>query len=254
MKTNASIGNRLSVIVALAAVACIAALALSLGFGARQAWAGGNPDLESLKDKTFTLSYKGKTHDMGYRDYYSSEAGYSKITKVKSSNAKVATAKARKMKSYDGKTVYYLRVTLKKAGTTKLSFKHDGKKYVATYKVKNFVNPLKSLKVGSKDYVSYCDRKKLGRYCYYASETDVPVKAFSGKVVAKAKSGWEIDSIITYPQGPLKVIKNGGKAKNAGQLGILLTNMKTGQFEGFYLKASASKQLRASSQLRFASV
>ena len=213
---------------------------------AERAWAGGNPGLDALMDKPFTLSYKGKAHDMGYRDYYAASATGGKITQVKSSNKAVAAAKVmkQKMKDYQTgktKTIYYLRVMLKKAGTTMLSFTHNGRSYSSTYTVKKYVNPLSSLKVGSRNFASYANPSKLGKYCYYASTVNVPVKSFSGKVKVAAKSGWKIDQILAYPEGaPYKVIKNGGKVKDARQIGVMLTHKKTGQWEAIYMTASRS--------------
>lgn len=245
MNANWTIGENLPVKAIVAVATCLAALALALSLGVGKAWAGGNPMLENLGKKTFTLSYKGKAHDLGYRDFYSGKVAGKKITDVKSSNKKVATAKVLEQ-SYDGNTNYYLRVTMKKAGTTKISFKHNGKKYATKFVVKKYSNPISSLKVGSTEYASYCDPGKLGTSCYYASPTNVPVKAFAGKVSVKPKSGWKVTSILTYPKDVgYKEIKNGGTTKSTEMLGVLLENNKTGQFEGFYLNAAKASQLRA---------
>lgn len=244
MSSGANIGSRVSSKATAVVATCVLALALALGLsssvGVNRAWAGGDDSLDVLSAKTYTLSYKGKAHDTGHRDYFPTEAMDKKITSVKSSKKAIATAKACKMMQCDGSAVYYLRVTLKKAGTTKISFKHNGKSYAVRYRVKKYANPLGSLKVGSRDFVSYCNLGKLDGNCSYASNANVPVSAFSGKVRVKVKSGWKINQIIVYPKNSgSKVIKNGRKVKDAWQLGVLLENKKTGQVENLYLSASS---------------
>ena len=239
--------GRAKAVLMFAVLACAAVLAASLFAGAGQAWAVSYSTFGAFGGKACTVSYKGKAHDLGYRVYVPTEAQGEKPTNIKSSNAAVATAKAVKFQAAAG-SVYHLRVTLKKAGTTKLTFKHNGKSYAVKYVVKSYTNPLSTFKVGSKDYASYFNPKKLGKGCDTSSTSSVAVEGFSGKASVKAKSGWKINYMSMHSNViAMGGFKNGDKLDNMGQLDISLTNKKTGQVQFLYLIASKAGQLQAAS-------
>ena len=239
--------GRARAVLMFAVLACATALAASLFAGAGQAWAVSYSSFDTLGGKACTVSYKGKAHDLGYRMYVPTEAWGEKATNIKSSNSAVATAKAVKAQAAAG-SVYHLRVTLKKAGTTKLTFKHNGKSYAVKYVVKSYTNPLSTLKVGPKDYASYFNLKNLGKGCDTSSTSNVAVEGFSGKASIKAKSGWKINFMTMHSNViAMGGFKNGDKLDNVGQLDISLTNKKTGQVEFLYLMASKAGQLQAAS-------
>lgn len=216
--------------------------------GTDRAWAANSVSrLEELDTKTYTVSYKGKAHDAGYRDYLSTSAITKKPTQVKSSNPGVATASVVKKDGVgpNGKAIYYLRVTLKKAGTTKLTFRHNGTNYALNYVVTAYANPLASLKIGSKDYASYLNLGKLGKLCDIGSSSSVPVKGFTGKLVAKPKAGWAVTRIEVQSGGTQTEVANGGKVSGAPVLTFYFKHKATGQFEGIGLVASKAPSLKA---------
>ena len=210
--------QRLSLLAALTFAATIATLALCLSVGAGKAWAGAQPGdlaIENLKG-TVVVSLKSKAEypDGGYRQYQSSKNPNKAISAAKSSNKKVATVKANKS-TYNGSTYYWLTVQIKKAGTTKITYKFGGKKYSVKYKVKNYVNPLKKLKIGSKNYASKFNPKALssGSDLAVASVGSMP----KGKVSIKLKSGWKFVKGWYWKNNTMKYFKNGGKIPSGCQ-------------------------------------
>lgn len=198
-----------------AAVAAVVAAILAAGLfsGVGEAWA--NPrDIASLKGTVKVSMYKtGKTYiTYGY-------AGNSAIKSAKSSNKKVATVKA------DNSSLKYgysqLAVSLKKAGSTKLTFKYKGKKHVVKYKVYKYKNPVKTFKVGTKNYASG-----------FRSTPDCsPARVVYGKVKVKPASGWKLKGISAcLEKGGVKAVKNGYKIKKGAlsNMWATLVNKKTG--------------------------
>ena len=129
---------------AIPAIAVALAAMLCLMMGAGTAWAGGGKDIAKFKGKVVTtIVHKGDPE--AYGDY----KGGKKVTAVKSSNKKVATVKI-----VDGGSYNYILITKKKAGTTKITYKLAGKTKTVTFKVYKWKNPVKTLKLGSKNYAS----------------------------------------------------------------------------------------------------
>lgn len=229
-----TIRNRTVSLAVCAIVAAFAmALALSLSVLAPKAYAGGGEPLANLYKGTHKISYlSGKGLD-NTRCYVSD--AYKKISNVKSSNKKVATVSVTKVKpskagGYSMPGYYMLNVKLKKAGTTKISFTYNGKKYSSTLKVSKYSNPIKSIKIGSKEYKSAFVAKKLVRGM---EEYDVTLntKKLSGKLAVKAASGWKIHKIYKYFGS--KKLKNGSKVEDS--VYVEMKNKKTGLIERFYI-------------------
>ncbi len=144
-----------------------------------------------------------------------------KIVKVKSSNTKVATAEA----TTEYKTgLPALRVIPHKAGNTKITIviKRGGKTYTSgmTVHVVNYNNPLKSFKIGSKEYADLLN------------ETSNTSDSLSGKakVKAVAKGEWKVTGLYTYDnrKGKGKSYKNGKNVNldKATQVSVLIQNKK----------------------------
>ena len=124
----------------------------------------------------------------------------SAITKLKSSKKSVATVS----KFVYGDTAY-VAINMKKPGKTTVTFnvKYKGKTVKAKTKVeiRKYVNPFKSLKIGSKNYAS---KFKENPYCTLT-------KTAKGKMTIKLKSGYKIKGISTYNGNDgsgYKILKN----------------------------------------------
>ena len=215
------------------------ALMLSLSLSTSQAWAGGQPDTPRLDDlgKAYTVSYKGKGIDSGYRQYQSLKYPNKSITKASSSNKKVATVRANHYGDH-----YTLGVTIKKTGTTKITYYFGGQKKTVKYTVKKYTNPVKTFKVGSKNYASLFAPKALKWGSEYAMGLST-AKSFSGKVNIKAAKGWKINKIWYYKNNKkLTFIKNGKKVSKTIYVYVSLKRGK--QKEILYLYAGGKNGLR----------
>lgn len=198
------------------AAALLAACAM-LAVGSMPAHATALETLDSLKGTQHVFYYPKD------RDCNVVEVGYSQDTdkacKVKSSNPKVASAKA----IHKGTM---LRIMFKKAGTAKVSYVYKGKKHTVKYVVAKYVNPVKSFKVGGKEFKGQFQAGEFGSAPYTAS----------GKLSVKAAKGWKLlkmesdmwskslESIKT------KAVKNGYRASDDRDLAIRATlkNKKSG--------------------------
>ena len=111
----------------------------------------------------------------------------SDVTKLKSSKKSVAT-----VTKFEYMGTAYVSIHPKKAGTTIVTFnvKYKNKtiKAKTTVVIKKYVNPLKTLKIGSKNYAS---KFKKTRFVSLK-------KALKGKLSIILKSGYQISSISTY--------------------------------------------------------
>ena len=222
-------------LVAATILAATMALAIGLSIGTGKAWAGSTPSIEDLRVKTYTLSYKGIDLDVGYRSFSSTKAPKKAITKAKSSNKKVATVKVGKSGG-----MYYLRVNLKAAGKSKISFTHNGKKYACTFVVKNYVNPVKSLMIGESDYAVLFDLDRMKYRSGFGIEADVLLRNLNGKVSVKPAGGWKVGKVVsvTYKnKKPMKTIKNGATVKDANSVQVQMVNKKTKAIEWLNLYA-----------------
>ena len=153
-----------------------------------------------------------------------------KITNLKSSNKKVATVS----KTYKDNFTK-LNLTMKKAGTTTISFnvKIGSKthKYKTKLTVTKYTPPLKSLKIGSTNLTSKTnkiDTINLGGK-----------KTYKGKLNISLKKGWEIYSINFFnTKGTMSKKKNKGSVtlKKGCDLFINCRNPKTRQWETIHIR------------------
>ena len=223
----------------LAIVACAVALVVSLSSSVETAWAGGGSALEDIYSGTVKTTVV-KNPPNAYLNsiyYYSQKNASQKPTAVKSSNPSVVSAKVQTIKgyssgSYTSPDYYPLVVTVKKAGTATLAFKHAGKVHKVKFIVTNYENPVKSLKVGSKEYADSLNVKSLvARSNSMMYSTTAQTNA-TGKVVVKPKSGWKLCSLASG----LTKLKNGTSKTSAWNLDVALKNTKTGVIEQFHLQ------------------
>ena len=209
-------------LVTLAALVA-AALALTMTFGTSQAWAGGSTSLEDLEKagKINVNLIGGKAYA---RPYYAA-AGTGKVTAVKSSNAKVATAKAVKITTTahnsDGMqkkvTLYGIKINYKKACTTKISLRHNGKKHVVVVKTLKYVNPFKTFKIGNVSLKAKFDAKNIQGRDGFERVSVKPVitknGTLSGKLSLALVKGWDMSLTFSSPDKPMTSYQYNVKTK-----------------------------------------
>lgn len=148
------------------------------------------------------------------REYHVYSGPASGISKVRSSNKKVAVVATRK-----GGTGVDVYLKLKKPGTTNLSYKLKKNGKTVTYKTKLniYKNPFKTLKVGKANYKSQFNN---GDYS--------TLMEGQGKVKIKVKKGWKVKSIKVQSGGKWRKLKKGEKVdiENKHSLKITLKNTK----------------------------
>ena len=206
---NTSSIARIPVIAATALLAAVFALAI----GSSPALAKDDINIAKMKTTvTYSFIYYAASQDADM-DVWQLYTKSGKVTNVKSSNKAVATAKATKNKKK-------INLTLKKAGTTKLTFKCKGKSYNVKVVVAKYLKPVKSLKVGGTEYASSLQRRPL---------STVPLT--SGKLSVQANSGWKFVSASYYSNTTetVKKVANGKRVpKSADYLYVNMRHKKTG--------------------------
>lgn len=139
------------------------------------------------------------------------------FTSAKSSNSSVIAAG-----SYGGS----LGMTVRKPGTTKLTYKLNGKKHSLTLKVVKYVSPARSFKVGSVDATKVFNK---GLTCKTVKQT------LSGKVRIEVGKGWVLKSITArgvFGTDKSKRIKNGsviGKSNKVTVVSAVFKSKSTGK-------------------------
>ena len=125
------------------------------------------------------------------------------ITKLKSSNKKVATAKI--VKAYNGEVA--VQIIFKRVGTTTVSFKLKRGERIYSYKSKvlsmKYSNPFKSFTIGKKDIKAKLDK---------SPKCKVRINTTKKQLLSiKLKKGWTL-SMLTLNRGDnMKDIKNNTK-------------------------------------------
>ena len=111
----------------------------------------------------------------------------SAITKLKSSNPKVAT-----VSKFEYEGTAYVAVEPKSPGNTTVTFrvKYNGKtvKGKVAVTVLKYVNPFKALKIGTRSCASLFNK----------TDRVYTAKTLKGKITYKLKKGWELHSIHRY--------------------------------------------------------
>lgn len=189
----------------------ICASILSVALSVTTAYAGAD-DVPTIKK-----IYKGTVYEAlqpkasGTEVILSYVVPSGKVTKIKTSNKKVLTAS---FESFGSER--YLTVTGKKAGKAKLTYVYKGKKHKVTFVFKAWKNPVKSLKVGSKEYASELKTRNI-----------FPALALGKRLTVVPAKGWSIKSIQYSKSGKVYDLKNKAKIpKRALSMGVVVTMVR----------------------------
>ena len=156
-----------------------------------------------------------------------------KVTKLKSTNLKVCTVKVEGWDDY-----HYIDLRVEAVGKSTVSFTLTqggvSKKYKFTVEVRPWVNPFKTIKVGSKNYT-----KNFDDTSHYDTRANI-----KGKVTLKLKKGFEF-KYIEHQSLKNEVLhkytkmnpKVNAKLKNMEHITIVLLNKKYNEDIYFYLAA-----------------
>lgn len=127
-------------------------------------------------------------------DYQFFERVSTKASDLKTSNKSVVSIKQAKQKdTYLGKYCYYLYLKAQKPGTATVSVKLKGKTYTTKVIVKKYVNPVKSVKIGSTSV--------FGSKFNSSSVVNLSYGKFAGKKLKTTvvlKKGWKLDKYYYY--------------------------------------------------------
>ena len=127
-------------------------------------------------------------------DYQFFERVSTKASDLKTSNKSVVSIKQAKQKdTYLGKYCYYLYLKAQKPGTATVSVKLKGKTYTTKVIVKKYVNPVKSVKIGSTSV--------SGSKFNSSSVVNLSYGKFAGtklKTTVVLKKGWKLDKYYYY--------------------------------------------------------
>ncbi len=139
------------------------------------------PDMKAEAAETAIVYFapNGNTASKQYKLYFTS-----KISNPKSSNKNVATASVKKEKD-----AWVLTVSLKKAGTTAISYTYTGSGYTNKIKltVKKYTSPVESLKIGKTTLTSK-----------YKNSYQITGSALNGKISVKTKNGWKLNKAYKF--------------------------------------------------------
>lgn len=150
-----------------AVLLCLVILAGSFAFPKLKAEAAS-----TMETRTAYLAPNGNTASKQYKLYYTS-----KVSGVKSSNKSVGTASVKKEKD-----AWVLTVSLKKAGSTIISYKNSrGNTIKFKLAVKKYTSPVKSIKIGKTTLTSK-----------YKNSYQITGGALNGKVSVTTKNGWKL--------------------------------------------------------------
>lgn len=180
--------QRLAVLLTSGALMLIFAFFASAGTALAD---GYDFDLQKLSGKQGVV-YHPSDKAYGGTGYMIASEADGKVTKAKSSNKKVISVEQH---NYDG--FHYVRITCKKAGKATVSYKFKGKKHKVEFTVIKYKNPLKTFKVGKRNYTSLF---KKGLY----TTTE---QGISGKLKLKAAKGWKISKVQAWTGDSYKLKK-----------------------------------------------
>ena len=140
-----------------------------------------------------------------------------KVSALSSSDPEVVSARA-------AKTGRGFDVELKKAGRAKVTYKLGGAERAVAFKVVKYASPVKSFKVGPKDYANKF--KKSRSYRLPAKKGDL------GKLRVVPARGWKLKKLYSgfSEQNSLKVC-NGDELGGALNVRAVLRNARTGLTE-----------------------
>ncbi len=125
------------------------------------------------------------------------------VTAAESSDEDVFTVQEKQ--TIGDRNIYIKLAKVKEEASAKPTFTVGGKEYTTNIVVKPYANPCKTFKIGNKDFKGKFD--KASRYHLTKQKKNI-----SGKVVIKAKKGWEVKEIVLnegFSSGKRVKIKNG---------------------------------------------
>lgn len=193
-------------------------------------------------DKEITvMAYPSK--DLGFRNQPKNQTFLCSVSKTagnfKSSNSAVATLKqtASANPNFSGKLIY---IVAKKAGTTTVSFKYNGKTYKTKVTVTKYINPVSSVTIGSTAYKASAFKSRSTLNLSYAKYANKKLKT-----TVKLAKGWKLQEYfingklqpaIEYVQSGWmrsEGVKNGSTIPVKGGKGFMISftavNSKTNQ-------------------------
>lgn len=204
----------------LAAMAGVVAMLFAMSVGAGAARADvfvDSYDLATAKGEK-TVAYYPGDNSYGLNYYLISAKSKKSPKKVKSSNKKVLSVTAGNENGYA-----LILLECKKPGTATVSYKFKGKTHKVKFNVVKYKCPLKTLKVGKKNYTSAFKKSAYG---------ETGGKALSGKVKVKLKDGWKVAKIqaLRMDTGKMKTLKANKKLPaNCGAIYVTAKNTETKQ-------------------------
>ena len=140
-----------------------------------------------------------------------------KVTGLASSDPRVVSVRA-------ARTGYGFDVELRKPGKAKVTYMLGGARRAVALKVVKYSNPVKSFKVGAKDYAG---KFKKARSCRLPAK-----KANLGKLRVVAAKGWKLKKLYSgfSERNSLKT-RNGAELGGSLNVRAVLKNSKTGLVE-----------------------
>ncbi|MDO5118005.1 MAG: hypothetical protein Q4D34_05915 [Eggerthellaceae bacterium] len=215
---------------AVVAIAALIVTVLALGLFASQAQA---MKLEKPKESVVVAVSKYKDRDgTGYEAVVSltakSKNDFNVPTKVKVSNKAIVD----NLEWFEGT----IDLSFKKPGKATLSYKWKGKKHKVNITVKKYHNPLKSLKIGSKQYKQKFDKYATNVFWTYESGGSAD-SYLKGKIKVTPKKNWKVKSIkyLKWNSEGVGKVKSGEKLPKSEGVIITCYNKKTKVTQKLYL-------------------
>ena len=191
------------------------------------------PVLAETRESTNVLYLDKYLKKYGFDNYADDIQSAADVKDLKSSNTDVLTVSVRNTsKELDAEMADFSKVLIslrfKKAGTAVLSYNYkdlngNTVNVKDTFKVKKWVNPVKSLKIGSKEYKNKFKKD---------STATIKKKLIRNKKIKiKLKKGYKLAQIWTYTsKGKAKTHKNGFKMKFNKEDRLEIMVKKGGEF------------------------
>lgn len=212
------------------AIAILIVTALALGLCASQAQA---MTLENPKESVVVAVSKYKDRDgKGYEAVVSltakSKNDFDVPTRVRVSNREIVDT----LEWFEGT----ITLSFKKPGKTRLAYKWKGKTHKVNITVKKYHNPLKSLKIKSKQYGHKFDKYATNVFWTYASGGSAD-SYLKGRIKVTPNKNWKVKSIkyLKWNSEGLGKIKSGEWLPKSEGVIITCYNVKTKVTQKLYL-------------------
>ena len=206
-------GGRAMVVFACAVMIAVAVL-MADGYGQAHAYASA---AQSLSHPNGTIAISVQKSGNQTVAFYTTSNSTKKPRNVKLSNKNVAKAQVQPG---------LIMVTMKKPGAIKLSYRWGGKSHTVTIRGYKYANPVKSLKIGGRQYAKKFSQTSVANLGSLSEKGTCP----TGKLQVVAAKNWKVKKImVSTPQKTVSV-KNGVKiscAKTNKEVLVCLCNSKT---------------------------